>query len=181
MENTNKKTWYVIHTYSGYESKVKANIEERVREKGLEQKILQVIIPTEDVVEVSGGKKRISERKFYPGYVFVEMEMDEETWYFIKNIPKVTGFLGGHNEPTPVSEAEITDLMEQMKGGDTAKPRPKYSFFQGENVRVVEGPFNNFVGVVEEANSERGKVKIMVNIFGRATPLELEFSQIEKV
>lgn len=177
----NKKTWYVIHTYSGYESKVKANIEERVKEKGMESKISQVIIPTEDVVEVSGGKKRISERKFYPGYVFVEMEMDEETWYFIKNIPKVTGFLGGHNEPTPVTEAEIKDLMEQMKGGDTSKPRPKYSFLQGENVRVVEGPFNNFVGVVEEVNSERGKVKIMVNIFGRATPLELEFSQIEKV
>ncbi|MBI5184297.1 MAG: transcription termination/antitermination protein NusG [Nitrospinae bacterium] len=177
----NKKTWYVIHTYSGYESKVKANIEERVKEKGMENKISQVIIPTEDVVEVSGGKKRISERKFYPGYVFVEMEMDEETWYFIKNIPKVTGFLGGHNEPTPVTEAEIKDLMEQMKGGDTSKPRPKYSFLQGENVRVVEGPFNNFVGVVEEVNSERGKVKIMVNIFGRATPLELEFSQIEKV
>lgn len=176
-----KKSWYVIHTYSGYEAKVKASIEERVKESGLTGKIFQVIIPTEDVVEVRGGKKRISERKFYPGYVFVEMELDEETWYFIKNIPKVTGFIGGMNEPTPVSEAEMKELIGQLEGGETARPKPKYSYGQGENVRVIEGPFNNFVGVVEEINSDRGKVKIMVNIFGRATPLELEFSQIEKV
>ena len=175
-----KKTWYVIHTYSGYEAKVKSSIEERVKDKGLEGKISQVIIPAEDVVEVRAGKKRISERKFFPGYVFVEMEMDEKTWYFIKNIPKVTGFLGGLNEPTPVSETEIKELIEQIRGGETAKPKPKYSFDQGENVRVTDGPFNNFIGVVEEVNADRGKVKIMVNIFGRATPLELEFSQIER-
>lgn len=178
MEN---KTWYVIHTYSGYEAKVKTTIEERVKEKSLENKIFKVIIPTEDVIEVRAGKKRISERKFYPGYVFVEMEMDEETWYFIKNIPKVTGFLGGHNEPTPVTETEMKDLIGQLEGGETAKPKPKFSFDPGENVRVIDGPFNNFVGVVEESNTDRGKIKIMVNIFGRATPLELEFSQIEKV
>jgi len=176
-----KKSWYVIHTYSGYEAKVKASIEERVKESGMSGKIFQVIIPTEDVVEVRAGKKRISERKFYPGYVFVEMELDEETWYFIKNIPKVTGFIGGMNEPTPVSEAEMKELIGQLEGGETSRPKPKYSYGQGENVRVVEGPFNNFVGVVEEINSDRGKVKIMVNIFGRATPLELEFSQIEKI
>lgn len=176
-----KKSWYVIHTYSGYEAKVKASIDERAKESGLTGKIFQVIIPTEDVVEVRGGKKRISERKFYPGYVFVEMELDEETWYFIKNIPKVTGFIGGMNEPTPVSEAEMKELIGQLEGGETSRPKPKYSYGQGENVRVVEGPFNNFVGVVEEINSDRGKVKIMVNIFGRATPLELEFSQIEKI
>lgn len=176
-----KKSWYVIHTYSGYEAKVKASIEERVKESGMSGKIFQVIIPTEDVVEVRAGKKRISERKFYPGYVFVEMELDEETWYFIKNIPKVTGFIGGMNEPTPVSEAEMKELIGQLEGGETSRPKPKHSYGQGENVRVVEGPFNNFVGVVEEMNSDRGKVKIMVNIFGRATPLELEFSQIEKI
>ena len=176
-----KKHWYVIHTYSGYEAKVKSSIEERAAEKGLENKISQVIIPSEDVLEVRGGKKRVSERKFYPGYIFVEMAVDEETWYFIKNIPKVTGFLGGLNEPTPVSEAEMRELMEQLKGGEAAKPKPKFSFSYGENVRVTDGPFNNFVGVVEEMNADRGKVKIMVNIFGRATSLELDFSQVEKV
>jgi len=175
-----KKNWYVIHTYSGYESKVKASIDEQVREKGLEDKICQVIIPTEDVLEVRKGKKKITERKFYPGYVFVEMMMDEETWYFIKNIPKVTGFIGGHNEPTPVSEQEMKELIEQITGEGAAKPRPKFSFLQGESVRVTDGPFNNFVGLVEEVNTDRGKVKIMVNIFGRATPLELEFTQVER-
>ncbi len=176
-----KKSWYVIHTYSGYEAKVKTSIDERVREKALEDKISRVVIPTEDVVEVRAGKKRVTERKFYPGYVFVEMEVDEETWYFIKNIPKVTGFLGGMNEPTPVSDTEMKELLDQIEGRVTAKPKPKYLFEQGENVRVIDGPFNNFVGVVEEMNADRGKVKIMVNIFGRATPLELEFSQIERV
>ncbi len=176
-----KKPWYVIHTYSGYEAKVKSNIEERVAEKGLENKIFQVIIPTEDVLEVRGGKKKVSERKFYPGYIFVEMVLDEETWYFIKNIPKVTGFLGGLNNPTPVSETEMRDLMDQLKVGEATKPKPKFSFSYGENVRVTDGPFNNFVGVVEEMNADRGKVKIMVNIFGRATSLELDFAQVEKV
>ncbi|RMF87798.1 MAG: transcription termination/antitermination protein NusG [Nitrospinota bacterium] len=173
------KQWYVIHTYSGYENKVKASIEERLQAKGLQDQVSQILVPTEEVVEVRGGKKRISPRKFFPGYLLIEMEMSEELWYLIKNTPRVTGFLGG-NVPTPLSQEEVEEIMEQMRG-DEGKPKPKVHFSAGESVRVIEGPFSNFTGVVEEVNPERGKVKVMVSIFGRATPVELDFLQVERL
>ncbi|HLC25901.1 MAG TPA: transcription termination/antitermination protein NusG [bacterium] len=174
------KQWYVIHTYSGFESKVKSSIEERLGSTGLGEKVTQILVPTEDVVEIRGGKKRISARKFFPGYVLVEMEMDHDTWYLIKNTPKVTGFLGGGNVPSPLSEPEVEDLLKQARGEKT-KPKPKVMFEKSENVRVIDGPFTNFTGVIDEVNPERGKLKVMVSIFGRATPVELEFLQVEKL
>ncbi len=174
------KRWYVIHTYSGCESKVKIGLEERLQRTGMSDKVGQILVPTEDVVDIRKGKKRVSTRKFFPGYIIVEMDMTDETWYLVKNIPKVTGFLGGANNPTPLSDGEVERLLEQLKGG-AAKPKPKVLYEIGENVRVIDGPFANFVGIIDEVNADRGKVKVMVSIFGRATPVELEFPQIEKV
>ncbi len=176
---TMAKEWYVIHTYSGYENKVKASLEERFAHSGIRDKLGEVIIPTEEVVEIRQGKKKISSRKFFPGYVLVNVEMDQDIWYLIKNTPKVTGFPGGAT-PAPLSEAEVKTVMEQIRG-ESARPKPKFTFEKGESVRVIEGPFMNFNGVVEEINPDKGKVKVMVSIFGRATPVELEFPQIEKV
>jgi transcriptional antiterminator NusG len=171
--------WYVVHTYSGYEDKVKASVEEQFKGKGLASAMSEVRIPTEDVVEVKAGKKRISKRKFFPGYILIRMEMNEETWYLIKSTPKVTGFLGG-NTPTPLTDAEVEEVLRTEKG-ETAKPKPKVLFESGENVRVIEGPFTNFTGVIDEVNLERGKLRVMVSIFGRATPVELDFLQVEKI
>jgi transcription termination/antitermination protein NusG len=171
--------WYVIHTYSGYEDKVKASIEEQFKAKGLSSLVGELRIPTEDVVEVKAGKKRVSKRKFFPGYLLIQMEMNDETWYLIKSTPKVTGFLGG-NTPTPLTEAEVEDILQTEKSEPT-KPKPKVLFEAGENVRVVEGPFTNFTGVIDEVNLERGKLRVMVSIFGRATPVELDFLQVEKI
>lgn len=173
------KKWYVVHTYSGYEGKVKSNMEERLKNSAMEGKVSQILVPTEDVVEVKGGKKKISTRKYFPGYIMIEMEMDDDIWYIIKNTPKVTGFLGG-TSPTPLDEEEINRLLEQLKG-EAAKPKPKFIFEKGEKVMVVDGPFANFAGVIDEMNADKGKVRVMVTIFGRATPVELEFSQIERV
>jgi transcriptional antiterminator NusG len=173
------KQWYVIHTYSGYENKVKASIEERLQAAGLQDQVSQILVPTEEVVEVRGGKKRISPRKFFPGYLLIEMEMSEEVWYLIKDTPRVTSFLGG-NTPTPLSEEEVQEIIAQIRG-ETTKPKPKVVFSTGESVRVIEGPFSNFTGVIEEVNPERGKVKVMVSIFGRATPVELDFLQVEAI
>ena len=174
-----EKKWYVIHTYSGYENKVKASLEERFAHAGLRDKLGQIIIPTEEVVEIRGGKKKITSRKFFPGYVLIEVAMDQDIWYLIKNTPKVTGFPGGAR-PEPLTEEEVKGILEQM-AGESSRPKPKFSFEKGENVRVIEGPFMNFNGVVEEVNPDKGKVKVMVSIFGRATPVELEFPQVEKV
>jgi len=171
--------WYVIHTYSGYEDKVKASIEEQFKAKGLSSLVGELRIPTEDVVEVKAGKKRVSKRKFFPGYLLIQMEMNDETWYLIKSTPKVTGFLGG-NTPTPLTEAEVEEILQAEKG-DLTKLKPKVLFEAGENVRVVEGPFTNFAGVIDEVNLERGKLRVMVSIFGRATPVELDFLQVEKI
>lgn len=178
--------WYVIHTYSGYEYKVKASIEEQFKAKGLlsclgrnEHGDYNILVPTEDVVEVKAGKKRVSSRKFFPGYLLIQMEMNDETWYLIKSTPKVTGFLGG-NTPTPLTEAEVEEIRKTMEGEPT-KPKPKVLFEAGENVRVVEGPFTNFTGVIDEVNLQRGKLRVMVSIFGRATPVELDFLQVEKI
>lgn len=173
------KKWYVVHTYSGYEGKVKSNMEERLKSSAMEGKVSQILVPTEDVVEVKGGKKKISTRKYFPGYIMIEMEMDDDIWYVIKNTPKVTGFLGG-TMPTPLDEEEINRLLEQLKG-EAAKPKPKFIFEKGEKVMVVDGPFANFAGVIDEMNADKGKVRVMVTIFGRSTPVELEFSQIERV
>lgn len=173
------KRWYVIHAYSGFENKVKLSLEERFAHAGLMDKLGEIIIPTEEVVEIRGGKKKVSSRKFYPGYVLINVEMDQDIWYLIKDTPKVTGFPGGAT-PVPLSEAEVKDVMDQVKG-EAKAPKPKFIFEKGENVRVIEGPFMNFNGVVEEVNPDKGKVKVMVSIFGRATPVELEFPQIERV
>ena len=178
-EKNSAKQWYVIHTYSGFENKVKLSLEERFAHAGLTDKLGDIIIPTEEVVEIRGGKKKISSRKFYPGYVLINVEMDQDIWYLIKNTSKVTGFPGGAT-PAPLSAAEVKDVMDQIKG-EAKAPKPKFIFEKGENVRVIEGPFMNFNGVVEEVNPDKGKVKVMVSIFGRATPVELEFPQIERV
>ncbi len=178
-EGIGAKDWYVIHVYSGFENKVKLSLEERFAHSGLTDKLGKIIIPTEEVVEIRGGKKKISSRKFYPGYVLISVDMDQDIWYLIKNTPKVTGFPGGAT-PAPLTATEVKDVMDQIKG-EAKAPKPKFIFEKGENVRVIEGPFMNFNGVVEEVNPDKGKVKVMVSIFGRATPVELEFPQIERV
>lgn len=170
----------MIHTYSGYEQKVKVSLEQAFEHAGIKDKVGEIIIPTEEVVEIRQGKKKITSRKFFPGYVLIYVEMDQDIWYMIKNTPKVTGFLGGSGTPVPLSEEEVKGIMEQVKGEST-RPKPKFSFEKGESIRVIEGPFINFNGVVEDVNPDKGKVKVMVSIFGRATPVELEFPQIERV
>ena len=174
------KQWYVLHTYSGHENKVKASLEERLSSAGLRERVGQILVPTEDVVEVKGGKRRVSSRKFFPGYLLIEMEMGDDIWYVIKDTPKVTGFLGGDKTPTPLLDEEVLQIQEHMRG-ETAAPKPKTHLELGENVRVVEGPFTNFNGTVEEVNPNKGKLKIMVSIFGRLTPVELEYWQVEKL
>jgi len=174
------KQWYVVHTYSGYENKVKASLEERFNALGLHERVGQILVPMEDVVEVKGGKRRVSSRKFFPGYLLIEAEMNDDVWYVIKDTPKVTGLLGGAKDPTPLSDEEVTQVHKHMRG-EAAEPRPKVLFELGENVRVIDGPFTNFTGVIKEVNPERGKLKVMVSIFGRSTPVELEFLQVELV
>ncbi len=174
-----EKQWYVVHTYSGFENKVKLSIMEQFRSTGLVERLGEIVVPTEQVVEVKGGKKRTTSRKFFPGYILIEMECDEQTWYLVKNTPKVTGFLGG-NTPTPLTDAEVQTVVKQMRG-EVEKPKPKVEFEKGENIRVVDGPFINFTGVIDEVHPERGKLKVMVSIFGRTTPVELEMLQVEKV
>jgi len=173
------KKWYVVHTYSGHEGKVRENLMERFNSLGLKEKVGDLLIPMEDVVEIRQGKKIVSTRKFFPGYILINMEIDDEIWYLIKNTPKVTGFLGDANKPTPLDDSEIEKIMEQLRGA-AEKPKPKVAYEQGESVRVIDGPFANFTGVIEEVNLDRGKVKLMVSIFGRATPIELDFSQVKK-
>ena len=171
--------WYVIHTYSGYEQKVKLNLLEQFDRSESKERLGEIVIPTEEVVEVRKGKKKISSRKFFPGYVLINVEMTQDIWYMIKDTPKVTGFLGGGATPVPLSEEEVKLIMEQMRGEST-RLKPKVLFEKGEDVRVIEGPFVNFNGTVEDVNHDKGKVKVMVSIFGRATPVELEFPQIER-
>ena len=172
--------WYVIHTYSGYEQKVKLSLLEQFDRSESKERLGEIVIPTEEVVEVRKGKKKISSRKFFPGYVLINVDMTQDIWYMIKDTPKVTGFLGGGATPVPLSEEEVKLIMEQMRGEST-RIKPKVLFEKGEDVRVIEGPFVNFNGTVEDVNHDKGKVKVMVSIFGRATPVELEFPQIERV
>ena len=172
--------WYVVHAYSGMEKAVERNIRESIARAGMETKFGRILVPTEEVVEMKNGQRRTAERKFFPGYVFVEMVMDDDTWHLVKHTNKVTGFVGGaKNRPAPISESEVQKIVSQMQDG-AEKPRHKVEFMVGELVRVKEGPFTDFNGSVEEVNYEKSKVRVSVTIFGRATPVELEFSQIEK-
>jgi transcription termination/antitermination protein NusG len=172
--------WYVVHAYSGMEKAVERNIVERINRAGMQDKFGRILVPTEEVVEMKNGVRRTTERKFFPGYVLVEMVMDDDTWHLVKNTNKVTGFIGGgRNRPTPISEAEVMKIVNQMQEG-SEKPRHKVEFMVGEYIRVKEGPFTDFNGTVEEVNFEKTRVRVSVTIFGRATPVELEFSQVEK-
>jgi transcriptional antiterminator NusG len=172
--------WYVVHAYSGMEKAVERNIRESIVRAGMENKFGRILVPTEEVVEMKNGQRRTAERKFFPGYVFVEMIMDDDTWHLVKHTNKVTGFVGGaKNRPAPISEAEVQKIVNQMQDG-AEKPRHKVEFMVGELVRVKEGPFTDFNGSVEEVNYEKSKVRVSVTIFGRATPVELEFGQVEK-
>jgi transcriptional antiterminator NusG len=173
------RQWYIIHTYSGFEKKVKESLESRVAAFGLQDKIGQIMIPTEDVVEVRSGKKVVTPRMFYPGYVLVEMEMDDYTWHVVRSTPRVTGFVGSGQTPTPLSEEEVQNVLHRMTT-TTDKPKPKLTFERNEQVRIVEGPFANFTGVVEDVNADRSTLKVSVTIFGRSTPVELDFAQVEK-
>ncbi len=172
--------WYVIHAYSNYENQVKKALEERVKRAGLEQYFGKVLVPTEEVVEMRQGQQRKSERKFFPGYVLVQMELNDETWHLVKEVPRVLGFIGGTSDrPAPITEAEAEGILNRVEAG-VNKPRPKILFEVGEVVRVIEGPFKDFNGVVEEVNYEKSKLRVSVLIFGRSTPVELDFSQVEK-
>jgi len=172
--------WYVVHAYSNFENKVKTSLEERVKLHGLEDKFGEVLVPTEEVVEMREGQKRRSERKFFPGYVLVQMELDEETWHLVKEVPKVLGFIGGSSDrPAPITEAEANQILNRVEEG-VDKPRPKVLFEPGEVVRVIDGPFNDFSGVVENVNYDKSKLRVAVQILGRPTPVELDFGQVEK-
>ena len=173
--------WYVVHAYSNYEHKVKSSLEERIKRYGLEEKFGEILVPTEEVVEMREGQKRRSERKFFPGYVLVQMEMDDDTWHLVKEVPKVLGFIGGTSErPAPITDGEAGAILNRVQEG-VDKPRPKVLFEPGEVVRVNDGPFNDFNGIVEHVNYEKSKVRVAVQILGRSTPVELDFGQVEKV
>src|SRR5574338_132230 len=174
------KRWYVVHAYSGFEKSVQRALVERIARSGMQDLFGQILVPVEEVVEMKGGQKSISERKFFPGYVLVEMEMNDESWHLVKSTPKVTGFVGGTaTKPTPITEKEVEKIMQQMQEG-VEKPRPKVLWEIGEAVRVKEGPFTDFHGSVEDVNYEKSKIRVSVTIFGRPTPVELDFSQVEK-
>ena len=176
---TGLKQWYIVHTYSGFEAKVKESLRQRADAMGMGTAIEDILIPTEEVVEVRDGKKVRSTRKFFPGYILVKMEMSDEAWHVVKNTPKVTGFVGTGSKPVPLSDAEVDRIVHQISHA-AVKPKPKTEFRLGETVRIVDGPFSNFTGQVEEVNEDRSTLKVMVTIFGRATPVELEFLQVEK-
>jgi transcriptional antiterminator NusG len=171
--------WYVVHTYSGYENKVKSALEEKIRGLALGDRITDVLIPSESVVELVKGERKTSSRKFFPGYVLVQMELDDQTWHVVKSTPKVTGFIGSRSEPAVIPDDEVEKIKSQMAEGKE-KPKPKYSFEKGDSVRVVDGPFVNFNGTVEEVRPEKGKLRVLVSIFGRPTPVELDFIQVTK-
>jgi len=173
------KNWYVVHTYSGYEHKAKAALEERVRALGKQDLFGDILVPAEKVVELVKGRKKTSSRKFFPGYILVNMELNDETWHIVKSTPKVTGFVGGTTQPAPISETEVREIAQQMEEG-AVRPKPKVLFENGEHVKVVDGPFQDFNGVVEEVKPDKGKLRVLISIFGRATPVELDFVQVEK-
>jgi transcriptional antiterminator NusG len=175
------KRWYVVHAYSGFEKQVQRSLKERIERAGMEDQFGEILVPTEEVVEMKKGVKRKSERKFFPGYVLVEMEMNEDTWHLVKDVPKVMGFIGGRqDQPAPISEREADTILNRVREG-VDKPRPKVLFEPGEMVRVIDGPFNDFNGSVEEVNYDKSRLRVAVSIFGRSTPVELDFQQVEKL
>ena len=172
--------WYIVHVYSGFENKVKSALEERIASSSNPQKFGEVVVPTEEIVELVKGKRKTSSRKFYPGYILIQMELDDETWHIVNNTAKVTGFLGGRDKPAPISDEEAGQIIQRMEAGKE-KPQPKYFFESGDEIRVIDGPFKNFNGTVDEVNPEKGKIRVLVSIFGRSTPVELEFVQVTKL
>ncbi len=172
------RLWYVIHTYSGYENKVKTNLEHRIESMGVQDKIFQVVIPTEEEIEIKDGQRRTVQKKVFPGYVLVEMAMSDDSWYVVRNTPGVTGFVGSGTKPSPLDEADVKRILKQMK---MEAPKVKVSFSPGERVKVVDGPFTDFIGVVDTINAERGKVRVLVSFFGRETPVELDFLQVSRI
>jgi transcriptional antiterminator NusG len=174
------KDWFVVHTYSGFEKFVAESIQQRALELDIQDQIGKIIIPTEGIVEIKGGKKVVSTKRSYPGYILIEMEMNDENWHIIRETPKVTGFVGSGKRPTPLNKDEVNQIVEHMET-TSEKPKPKHSFEKGEAVRIIDGPFFNFNGIVEEVNQERNTLKVLVTIFGRSTPVELEFLQVEKI
>jgi len=179
-QQTGEMAWYVVHTYSGYENKAKLALEERIRAHKKEAFFGEIIVPEENVVELVKGQKKTTKRRFFPGYILVKMVLTDETWHIVKNTPKITGFVGDKIKPVPVPESDVQKMTNRIAEGQ-AKPRPRISFTEGENVRVIDGPFSNFNGVVEDVNPDKGKVKVLVSIFGRSTPVELDFIQVEKI
>lgn len=172
--------WYIVHVYSGFENKVKAALEERISTSNYDHLFDEVVVPTEEIVELVKGKRRTSSRKFYPGYILVRMDLNDETWHIVNDTAKVTGFLGGRNKPAPISDDEADTILNRMEAGKL-KPQPKFYFDEGDDIRVIDGPFTNFNGTVEEVNPEKGKIKVLVSIFGRSTPVELDFVQVTKL
>ena len=180
MTDEQPKAWYIVHTYSGFEKKVSESLRQRVQAYGLDDDIGEILIPTEDVVEMRGGRRVVTPKRFFPGYILVEMVMSDHVWHVVKNTPKVTGFVGAGNKPTPLTREEVDQILLQVTAS-AEKPKPKYSFEKGDPVRINEGPFTSFNGVVDEVNLDRNTLKVMVTIFGRSTPVELDFLQVEKI
>lgn len=171
--------WYVVHTYSGYEQKAKKALEEKIKAEKMDELFSDILVPSESVVEIKKGVKKTSSRKFFPGYILVKMEINDQTWHLVKSVPKITGFVGGGQTPPSVPDAEVEKITTQISEG-TLKPKPKVSFEKGDSIRVIDGPFSSFNGVVDEVKPEKGKVRVLVSIFGRSTPVELDFMQLEK-
>ncbi len=180
MKKIMTKQWYIIHAYSGYEKKVSETLRSRIEAAGLQDRFGEIMIPTEDVIEIRGGKKVISAKMFYPGYILVEMEMDDDTWHLVRSTPRVTGFVGSGTVPTPLTEDEVKRIIHKVEDA-AERPKPKMIFEQDETVKVTDGPFKDFTGVVEEIHPDRDTLRVMVTIFGRATPVELDFYQVEKM
>ena len=172
--------WYIVHVYSGFENKVKLSLEDRISSSPHPEKFGEVVVPTEQIVELVKGKRRTSTRKFYPGYILVRMELDDETWHIVNDTAKVSGFLGGREKPTPLTDEEAQKILSRMEDGKL-KPKPKYYFEPGDEIRVIDGPFTNFNGTVDQVNAEKGKIRVLVSIFGRSTPVELDFVQVTKL
>jgi transcriptional antiterminator NusG len=180
MSEVAAKQWYIVHTYSGFEKKVSESLRQRVQAYGVQDAVGDVLIPTEDVVEMRGGRKVVTSKRFFPGYILVEMAMSDNVWHIVRNTPKVTGFVGAGSKPTPLTREEVDQILHQVSQS-AEKPKPKYTFDKGDQVRINEGPFTSFNGVVDEVNLDRNTLKVMVTIFGRSTPVELDFLQVEKL
>jgi transcription termination/antitermination protein NusG len=178
MEETTDKSWYVVHTYSGYEERTQSNLNHRIESMDVGDKIFQVIVPTEDEIEIKGGERRTVSRKTLPGYILIQMKLDEQSWYVVRNTPGVTGFVASGNRPVPLEEEEVQNMLTRM---ESAAPKVRLGFSEGENVRIMDGPFAEFIGTVDEINLEKGKVRLMVSFFGRETPIDLDLSQVERI